>query len=915
MIGRNSVSEQRRLFSFILGMMLILSPLLIGISIQGPDAGAGSVGHTVGDLEINILTDYGRILRPLDWNGAQTVQDATTTLTFIGLVIDHDNYDHTPGSENIADCFNSNGPLHADDFRTVKTITMIINDGTTLKSFGSFQNKGVGTGYPDDILINQTCWTFLNKDWAILQWTLVNVKSPASDLTNVRVGLEVAISKLGSRYGLGGELVDGGDDVDGYDLGNDVYWAQDTTDGTTIGFGSAIVTDPITHYYAEDYHAEYHNASDPSDPDPKYYVNFFGNDTWLNQRLIAPSATATKGINPGNITATVGWDCFDIPIGESRTVTLVIAINDTYSNMITAIKDAQYYYKNVATNFVLTEFSDNQIGTQQVEIYSNGCEITDLMAEGYKISVDGGLTFLPGYWNPQIIPTYGYSVFQVTGSPIPPEGGTVGLYRDLGGGNIKLIDEVAFGLEGVAPDPLDGESTARYWDDSIAGYNDDWTRGEPPSWGAQNDVPPINHSSYVILNEIMFNPMIIPDGSYVVIINKNPVHSVYIGNYHLVCDDVYLLPLFPGVPGGFDGWLNPLEKIIIKYGDDPVSDAFFCSMDSVGDNVYLYDNSGRLLDMAGWSSSHEQGKSMRRVPDGNGTHEGYNDPSSIAAGWVFNCTPIPPPPPPPPPTPSPPTGLHSKLVANGKNILLSWNASIDDGKNENDITGYTIYKSSTGVNGTYNFTAWVPANGFVSYAWMDVNAGDGDWNNYFYIVRANDTLNNEEQNDNKAGKFVNYLADDWNLFSVPLVQIDASKEYVLQTIEGNYVILQGYHAGKSRPWLHWHKGKPNYFNDVIEINHKEGYYIKMLIPDHLVVAGRVPAVSQIPLKTGWNLIGYPCLIKKTVEETLSSIDGKYNIVEYYDTSKDKEIRLAPNDYMKPGLGYWIHVKEDCILIM
>jgi hypothetical protein len=914
MKGRNGVSEQRRFLSFIMSMMLILSPLLIGISIQIQNVSAAAVVHNVSNLEINLLTDYGRILRPLKWGGPQTVQD-DSSLAFIGLVIDHDNYDHTPGAEDIADSFESSPPyIGWGDFEDVNPITMVIDDGTTQKSIGSFQNKGLGTGYPDDILINQTCWTVLNKDWAILQWTLTNIKSPASYLTNVRIGLEVPISKEGGRYGLGGNLVDGGDDVDGYDATNDVYWAQDVGDGTTIGFASAIISDPITHYYAEDYHAEYQNPSDPSDPNPKYYKNFFGNDTWLYQRISAPSVTATNGITPGNITATVGWDGFDILDGESRTVTLVIAINDTFNDMITAIKDAQYFYKNLATSFLLTEFSDNHIGTQQIEIYSNGREITDLIAEGYKISVDGGSTFLPGTWIPQIIPTYGYSVFHVTGSSIPSEGGKVGLYQDLGGGNIKLIDEVAYGLEGVAPDPLDGESTARYWDGSIAGYNDDWTRGELPSWGAQNDVPPINHSSYIILNEIMFNPMIIPDGNYVVIINKNPTHSVYIGNYRLVCDDIYLLPSFPVIPGGFDGWLNPLKKIIIKYGDDPASDAFFCSMDSVGDNVYLYDNSGRLLDMAGWSSSHEQGKSMRRVPDGSGTNDGYDDPSSIAAGWIFNCTPIPPPPP-PPPMPSPPTGLHAKLVVNGKNILLSWNASIDDGKNENDIAGYSIYKSSTGVNGTYNFTSWVSANGYVSYTWTDVNAGDGDWNNYFYIVRANDTLNNEEQNDNKAGKFVNYLADGWNLFSVPLIQIDASKEHVLQTIEGNYVILQGYHAGKSRPWLHWHKDKPKYFNDVIEINHKEGYYIKMLIPDHLVVAGRVPTVTQIPLKTGWNLIGYPCLINKTVEEALSSIDGKYNIVEYYDTSKDKEVRLEPNDYMKPGLGYWIHISEDCILIM
>ena len=43
--------------------------------------------------------------------------------------------------------------------------------------------------------------------------------------------------------------------------------------------------------------------------------------------------------------------------------------------------------------------------------------------------------------------------------------------------------------------------------------------------------------------------------------------------------------------------------------------------------------------MVGWSSSHGQGESISRVPNGNGTRDGFNDVSSIAAGWVFGCSP------------------------------------------------------------------------------------------------------------------------------------------------------------------------------------------------------------------------------------------------------------------------------------
>jgi hypothetical protein len=163
-----------------------------------------------------------------------------------------------------------------------------------------------------------------------------------------------------------------------------------------------------------------------------------------------------------------------------------------------------------------------------------------------------------------------------------------------------------------------------------------------------------------------------------------------------------------------------------------------------------------------------------------------------------------------------------------------------------------------------------------------------------------------------VGKFVNYLVDDWNLISVPLIQVNTTLEYVLQTIKGNYIVVQGYHAGKSRPWKNWHKDKPKHMNDVIEINHKNGYYIKMFVPDYLVVCGKVPAGTSIHMKAGWNLVGYPSLIPRPVADALASISGMYNKIEFYNTTTDKEEALDPDDYMQPGLGYWIHCTADCV---
>jgi hypothetical protein len=267
----------------------------------------------------------------------------------------------------------------------------------------------------------------------------------------------------------------------------------------------------------------------------------------------------------------------------------------------------------------------------------------------------------------------------------------------------------------------------------------------------------------------------------------------------------------------------------------------------------------------------------------------------------------------PPPPPSPPIGLRAQLSPSAvEDIEIIWNASADDGGGDNDVVGYTIYKSSTGINGTYAFAAWIPADGSSSYLWIDYGAGDGDWNNYFYKVLANDSLDTEEQNTQRAGKFAHSLELKWNVFSVPLIQAETSEDYVLRTIQGNYLILQGYHAGKSRPWLHKHVKKPKDMNNEIPIDHKSGYYIRMTASDHLVTAGSVPSGVDISLNAGWNLVGYPCLESKTVSEALSSISGSYNKVEFFNTTTQNEERLDPTDLMHPGQGYWIHATVDCV---
>ncbi|UCE75250.1 MAG: lamin tail domain-containing protein, partial [Methanomassiliicoccales archaeon] len=594
-------------------IFLIINSFFIAITFHMLNVRADE-SHTNANVKINWLSDHGRVKRDIYWNiGSQTVRD--TMFGFIGLVIDQSNYDHTFGAENIADPYTTPFYTDPDDFTTQRAIALT-TDGEVQRSTASFINTNTLTGDPNDIFINQSVWTVNDKDWAILQWTLTNVRSPSATLNNVCISLELPLSQVGGRGGVGGNaLGDGGDDVDGFDTPNAVYWARDTDSGTTFGVSSVTTSDPVNHYYAQDYHADYSSE----------YINFFENDTWLYERIHAANATATDGINPGNITTTVGWNGTTLLPGESRTFTYVIAVNDSYDNMIFAINDARDYYKNVLTGYLLTEIRDSGSATPRIEVFNFGNEPTNPIGilELHSAKAGGPLT---GNWIPNTIPTYGYSYFEPA-ETIDIEGDTIYLYEDG-----ILIDHVTYGQMGTAPDPLNGESLARKFNPLKGSYDDIWLRNAStgPSWGADNiGIGSIITSPNVVINQVLFNPFSGDEEEGYVEIMYTGMAQMDISDFKIVCDDEFIIP---------QGTILDLFNrfFVLTYSDFP---GFFTNMDASGDNIYLYDDNGDLFDMVGWSSQHFKGRFMARATDGVGTNQGFDDATSMAAGWIFDQEP------------------------------------------------------------------------------------------------------------------------------------------------------------------------------------------------------------------------------------------------------------------------------------
>ena len=190
-----------------------------------------------------------------------------------------------------------------------------------------------------------------------------------------------------------------------------------------------------------------------------------------------------------------------------------------------------------------------------------------------------------------------------------------------------------------------------------------------------------------------------------------------------------------------------------------------------------------------------------------------------------------------------------------------------------------------------------------------------------------DELNTMSTGGGKAeqNNEIHYLPDQtfdipvhqgWNLISVPLVPGNSSIFSALDDSNGdgntNWSMVKWYDPlTPSDPWKACRLNGTA--NDLSSIDTKMGLwvYITSIGDGNLTVFGDYGASTQITLRTGWNLVGYPAQTSKTVSESLGSINDQP--VEGYNSSSPYYFsQLSGSHMMIPGEGYWIHVASDCV---
>ncbi|UCE73654.1 MAG: VWA domain-containing protein [Methanomassiliicoccales archaeon] len=317
---------------------------------------------------------------------------------------------------------------------------------------------------------------------------------------------------------------------------------------------------------------------------------------------------------------------------------------------------AGWYIDNVTiyayipeAELVITEIMDNDsslpVSNEYIEVYNEGNANASLA--DFAFSSDGGITWLTGTWSgtaiPGILQQGEYAIFTVdqvvNPNALDDEGGKIWLVNISGLPQGIIHDKVEYGQEGLVPDPITGESVARWWNGVI--YTDDWARESSPSMGSAHIGNRTVVNPLVVLNEVYFNPDSGERFIELIYAGKSGDPDVDCAGWVIVVDGIpYTIPAGP-----WETNLNSTHSLYVvneTMAQSAGSD-IFTFMDVDGDNIYLFNSTGSLVDMVGWSQPHPPGTSISRVPDGYGitigfesyAKDGYDDPTSIEAGWQF----------------------------------------------------------------------------------------------------------------------------------------------------------------------------------------------------------------------------------------------------------------------------------------
>lgn len=262
--------------------------------------------------------------------------------------------------------------------------------------------------------------------------------------------------------------------------------------------------------------------------------------------------------------------------------------------------------------------------------------------------------------------------------------------------------------------------------------------------------------------------------------------------------------------------------------------------------------------------------------------------------------------------PEAPETFHSILTGwEFENVTLTWSLSEDDGTGEESVVEYRIFRSVTydSQGSGYGLIATVP-NGTSDF--VDSHTGEGDSNNYFYVLCAANLVGNISCAKDQAGKFTRPLYEGVNLVSIPLIQINGSVGKVLQTVRFDKAWSYDSLTAKWR----WYVSFKPYKGELRTIDYRIGVWVDVTEDSNLTIAGIVPITTTIQLRAGWNLIGFPSFNSAYTVGDLKAVTGATRVEGFDSAAPPYFLQVLQNgDALQTGYGYWVTVNASVLWIV
>ncbi len=278
-------------------------------------------------------------------------------------------------------------------------------------------------------------------------------------------------------------------------------------------------------------------------------------------------------------------------------------------------------------------------------------------------------------------------------------------------------------------------------------------------------------------------------------------------------------------------------------------------------------------------------------------------------------------------------GFSWSLITNpDDHNTVNWTLSGDDGAGADDLVQYNIYRADNAA-GPWDAGAYIASVPAGTGIYTDLDKGLPDGTLWWYVVRGEDVLGNEDTNTNAVQEpggtpAVPYGIDtstaapgDWVFVSFP---ITASGDVLTVLDDANWgngdtsweVVCWYDPADASDHWKTYDKAQfaAGLAQDMPSVDNAKGMWVKLTTAGALlsVGEGQEPTNTDITLNTGWNLIGYPAQDDSSYDVGDLKADTGATSVEGYGAGPYNIITLANNYVLQRGEAYWVKVGSGTI---